>query len=55
MIEKENKEYSTVIINNPKNEKLEKNEKMQYLLLLLLWKKIILLLIKRHCLKPFKK
>ena len=55
MIEKENKEYSTVIINNPKNEKLEKNEKIQYLLLLLSWKKIILLLIKRHCLKPFKK
>ena len=55
MIEKENREYSTVIINNPKNEKFREKWKNTVPIIIIIMKKKIFLLIKRHCLKPFKK
>ena len=39
MIEKENKEYSTVIINNPKNEKFREKWKNTVAIIIIIMKK----------------
>ena len=76
MIQKENKEYSTVIINNLKNKKFREKIKNTVPIIIIIEKsnkkskdfeeavkkftntenyEFNNILIKRHCLKPFKK